>query len=65
MDRTNINWKPSLDDDNSYVWREGYWHDDLTWEEEEAAERAWSRNQRRSEWDYYHPGEPCPKSELE
>lgn len=25
VSRRNFNWKPSPDDDNEYVWRNGYW----------------------------------------
>lgn len=32
---------------------------------EDCAERAYHREQKRREWDHYHPGEPCPEIELE
>ena len=28
-------------------------------------DRMAERESRRREWDYYHPDEPCPQSELE
>lgn len=64
--RSNYNWKPDQDDDNSYVWNNGYWelcdnYEELTAEEESA----YFKRQKRIEWDYYHPGEPCPKCEME
>lgn len=37
----------------------------MTPEEEAAAERQWERSRKRREWEHYHPGEPCPKAELE
>lgn len=40
------------------------WDFDLSPEEEAAAERSWANYQARSEWDHYHPGEPCPDIEL-
>jgi hypothetical protein len=27
-------------------------------------DRDIERTSRRQEWDHYHPGEPCPESEL-
>lgn len=30
----------------------------------ECNDRDIQRSDKRREWDYYHPGEPCPKSEL-
>ena len=32
---------------------------------ERCADKAIERNRRRDEWDEFHPGEPCPKEELE
>ena len=28
-------------------------------------DRLIDRANKRREWDYYHPGQPCPRSELE
>ncbi len=28
-------------------------------------DREIARSNKLREWNYYHPGEPCPKSELE
>lgn len=28
-------------------------------------DRDIARSQKRAEWGHYHPGEPCPSSELE
>ena len=68
--RFDRDWKPDDDDNDCYVYRNGYWeiyNDDPepTAEEEDAIEQAYFRRQKRIEWDYYHPGEPCPKCELE
>lgn len=32
---------------------------------EDCAKRAYHRDQKRREWDYYNPGEPRPDCELE
>lgn len=71
ISRCDRNWKPSDNDDNCYVYHNGYWEiyddyeEELTADEEDAIEAAYFRSQKRKEWDYYHPGEPCPKCELE
>ncbi len=31
---------------------------------ERCSEAMYERSQQRTEWGYYHPGEPCPESEL-
>lgn len=69
--RSDRDWRPDDDDDNDYEYRDGYWHvyydehDELTVEEEDAAERSYIRSQKRAEWDHYHPGESWPDCELE
>lgn len=67
--RSDYHGIPPADDENDYVWNR------LTrrWEihfyesevDEDAVERAEFRRLKRIEWDHYHPGEPCPESELE
>ena len=32
---------------------------------DDCADTMYERSQRRAEWDHFHPGEPCPKEELE
>lgn len=69
--RSDRDWRPDIDDDNDYEYRDGYWHvyydehDELTVEEEDAAERSYIRSQKRAEWDHYHPSESCPECELD
>lgn len=48
----------------SKAFADDYYDYDLTPEQEAAAERDYERSRARSEWDYYHPGEPCPECEL-
>lgn len=62
--------RPPIDDDNDYRWdkiaRRWVIVDDYDEPEidEDAVERAERRRIKRIEWDTYHPGVPCPKSEL-
>ena len=67
--RCSRDWKPDVDDDNDYEYRDGYWHiyhdeGELTVEKEAATDRAYRLGLRRAEWNYYHPDEACPGCEL-
>lgn len=35
-----------------------------SWQCRQCNDRDIERNANRAEWDHFHPGEPCPPSEL-
>lgn len=48
------------DDDLDYHWIGGEW----VHYTDPRVEQAENRSRKRAEWDFYHPGEPCPEEEL-